>query len=173
MDFNKYIEESNKAFLEATPEQKRVMIAKDVLARMEADNLKASTGKVVAIKNIGSSAPLKEIVNSGIECEVCGKGALLCAIVGRVNEFSYGDIRNEENIHRPTAKYHQKLSEFFPLEQIDLIETAFEGTSYIQVLDNPELIEKAIVFGEKYDYAQGRLKAIMNNIIENKGTFTP
>lgn len=195
MTLTQYVEKTNAAFVAASPEEKRVMIAKDVIKRLDAKNLIAKQGEVVElITNPPLSTnyfnePFQQIINNKeTSCKVCGKGAMLCAYIGRVNKFSFGDTKKWDNgyyhdkiSHRDTFdKVHPKLEEIFTIQQIDLIETAFEGGSYLGTLGG-ELEDKAIEFYEKYSNRDGDgvvdtdklLRKICKNIIKNSGIFIP
>lgn len=193
MKLTTYIEKTNAAFEAASPEEKRVMIAKDVIYRLDAKNLVAQKGEVVSLITytpLSLDDSFQQIVNSkGASCQVCGKGAMLCAYIGRVNKFSLGDTnkwdngyyrdkQNQEDTY--DDKVHPKLEEIFTIQQIDLIETAFEGGSYLNSLDLA-LEEKAIDFYDKYSNRDGDgvintdylLRKICKNIIKNNGAFIP
>jgi hypothetical protein len=47
MKLTTYIEKTNAAFEAASPEEKRVMIAKDVIKRLDVKNLIAKKGEVI------------------------------------------------------------------------------------------------------------------------------
>jgi hypothetical protein len=69
-----------------------------------------------------------------------------------------------------------KLDSIFTKKQLLLIEAAFEQGS--GGLDNyydksDTLHHKAVSFGYQYRFSEERFVAIMQNIIENKGTFRP
>ena len=61
------------------------------------------------------------------------------------------------------------LKKYFTVPQLNLIEIAFEQT---EIFKHP-LKSKAIKFGEQYKHPKSRLRAILNNILENNGVFKP
>lgn len=93
--------------------------------------------------------------------------------VERSDRISFGDTFGS------SRKYTEYLRQFFDLDQLYLIEQAFE------VWNNSEAItmgiadrdraagEAALRFGMKYKTVLNRMKAIMQNIVDNKGTFQP
>ena len=174
MNWKKYVEDSNEIFNNSSKSQKRVMIAQDVIARVEAENLIAKTGTLVEIGDFDDdSLPLKEAINSQeASCSVCAKGSLLCAFVGRVNKFTIDDI-TEDCILSIDGKVHRKLKELFTPVQLDLMEIAFEGKSYLMIAQEDRSIIGALNFYGKYDFQKERLLAIMQNLILNQGTFKP
>ena len=189
--FFKEIENSNEAFALMSKPEKRVQIAKDVIVRIRLDNISAYPGDVVRIpkeiREEKAKQSLKKYLNSeNVQCIACAKGALFCTFVGRVNEFLVGDANVENYV---TDRIHQKLLDIFSLNQLALIETAFEGHKYLRAKVSPKELDKAYKFYNKYEdvfpsgfnlgvstvkeSANKRLIAICENIIRNKGTFKP
>lgn len=192
----------NKAFAKASPEEKRVIIAQDCIARIRAKQIIAKRGRFIGnydevlapLKN----KSLKSVLNVNIpECEVCAKGGLFLSYVGRVNDFKTCriDLGNSRYNNE-----HVKLLELFSLEQLSIIEIAFEGAkfitptfeTYLEEQNFKKLLTKAIDFYKKsgglvkpsgnpidVEYetieldAEKRLIKICKNIIRNKGTFKP
>lgn len=166
----KKIEKSNKKFNSATKAEKRVMIAQDTIERVKANNLIIKRGNFLESSGLffaNEDASFKDFTNSN-ECTVCAKGALFCSFVGRVNAVTNLEaIRNNNWIN---DKPHQKLLEIFSKQQLDLIETAFEGCSYLKQSTEKQH-ERAKSYYYKYNDTNKRLIAICENIIKNKGTF--
>jgi len=71
----------------------------------------------------------------------------------------------------------KKLTPYFPEEQLEMIESAFETKAMIHYNsgtdNNEDSLMPAIMFGEKYRTDRGRMIAITKNIIKNKGVFKP
>lgn len=171
-----YIENSNAKFELADAAKKRVIIAKDVIMRLKTENLVAETGILVGLvsDNATFENSLKNFLNADIEsCEVCAKGALFCSLIGRINKFSIKDI-NSESGNDESNKIHKELKKYFSIEQLDLIEIAFEGDSYLGTQLDDDIIDAAQDFYYEYeDDSNNRLIAICENIIKNKGEFKP
>ncbi len=176
-----YIKETNKAFAEATPAEQRVIIAKDVILRLETKNLLAAKGAFLKegsfdVLNLYTSRiSLKNYLNKNDRnsCVVCAKGALFCSIIGRNNKMTIGAMVNGNGGNNLYSGGHQRLLEYFSREQLDLIETAFEGKSYLNIC-NAKTLQGAIYFyNANLESHYNRLVAICNNIIENQGTFKP
>lgn len=174
------IDDSNQEFEWAPAERKRVMIAQDIIARIDLASLRATTGLIGNINSdFDRQEPAKDFLNGDtISCSVCAKGAIFCSYIGRVNKMSLGELDDIMNGATGTMhdNFHEKLSEIFEEEQIDLIEIAFEGYSILELAayDDSERAE------EFYEQHRGdefspneRLKAICENIIANNGTFIP
>ena len=186
IDFKKYIEDSNAAFEVASPAEKRITIAKDVIVRINAKNLVAKRGSFLNVRSYsgdaGDSVSFKDLLNTELSdeeisdndqsCRVCAKGSLFCSIIGRVNKVTIDQVRNEPFGNNFDDIGHQKLAEYFSKEQIDLIECAFEDTSYLSIV-NEEAAQEAYEFGAKYTNPTDRLIGICENIIAHQGTFIP
>jgi hypothetical protein len=177
--FLRRIETSNKRYEAATPEQKRVIVAKDALTRIELEMINPSHGFVLKIPGVDPDDFVNKKVFNHYNCQACAKGALLVSFVGRFNKF-------HSPLHNASATYasetgHQKLNELFIYDQLALIEYAFEGEFYLygHTLD-PETIARTRKWRNKITVgalvSEGPmllLKAICKNIIRNKGTFIP
>lgn len=185
MTLTQYVEKTNAAFEAASPAEKRVMIAKDVLKRLRSRNLVAESGDIISLNTIEFENGLdsfKDIINLQKGCQVCAKGALLCAYVGRVNKFSVSDTQKWNTASKGENCVHKKLKKLFSMKQLDFIEAAFERSSFLGKISRKE-IEQAFLFYDKYvtinKYGLEEvnnnllLKAICNNIIKNNGTFIP
>lgn len=183
---NVIIKANNKAFDKATPAQKRVIIAEDVIIQLSSKRLKAEAGIYFdskAIQNklndVGGEFELQGLIKETTEpCKVCGIGALFACEVIRNDNFKVnGSDEIAYDIHADNIK--DRLKGIFNGDQLDLIETAFEKRviNDNRLLEgwhgNTELADIAIDFGRKYESDKNRLIAIMKNIIKNKGTFKP
>jgi hypothetical protein len=183
------IEKENEAFLNMSKADKIVRIAEDCIVRIQLNQITASKGNVTRFnESFKSERDLKNIVNDGVTCSACAKGGLFLSYVGRVNNFCYGDLQNKNAIR---DNEHTKLLEIFSVEQLALIEAAFEGKQYLHEISLKGQVRKYRTFfrkhGGTYDYYQGkldfdeadstnensnkRLIAICENIIKNKGVF--
>jgi hypothetical protein len=155
---------------EQTAGEKRVAIAKDALAWIEAGALRPMSGAYVEPmerkdlrKNLAQQ--LRDVVLG--PCEVCAIGALFIAKAVRFGETSVGDYA--------MSHFHDSLRGHFSEKQLALIECAFERGPcgrYEYRLDETEVAE-AIAFYGLDDTAARRLKRILENIIANGGTFKP
>jgi hypothetical protein len=141
--WRKYIERTNAAFLAASPAEKRVTIAKDVLAALDAKRLTAAVG------NYGYFEPTRKfrgeeytnawyadrkefldgdareaILNGDISCQACAIGSVFTCAVARMNEVTIEEMQSAEK--EGMLDY---VKEFFTAEQLDLIECAFEVVS--------------------------------------------
>lgn len=120
---------------------------------------------------------MKTLLNkTGITCTGCAKGGLFTSFVGRANHFKYGEIEDDNQL---ISSEHIKLLEIFSARQLSLIETAFEGSQYLEEYEGKSIsfsqkeYDRAVDFNMDYDDSDERLIAICQNIIDNKGTFKP
>jgi hypothetical protein len=183
-----FIEQSNELFNSMTIEEKKMQIAKDCIKRIEIGQLEPLQGAIISTKAINTfrakkTLSVKEIINDDTmlpTCQVCAKGGLFLAYVGRVNEFSTLsltlDTRNEYNTVNDDE--HKKLLQLFTARELAHIEFAFEGRQCLRYdteskpinFDTLE-IKRILNFKSKYFNPEIRLVEICKNIIRNKGTF--
>jgi hypothetical protein len=164
---------TNKRFKAATKAQKRVMIARDVIKRLEADQYRASQGTWLRIPvhaDLGDDA--QQQLTQGMQCQCCALGAVFASCTVFNDNQTVGVMAGEavlmSNIVGGRKKASNGIMSLFSGEQLELIESAFErgyGT-----YDGTRL---SVAFGERYKYSLPRMIAIMKNIIKNKGTFKP
>lgn len=156
----------------------RVAIAKDVLARL--DQMFIQTGRYIAVVNnrfrVSPGQELQPIVDQlEANCRVCALGGMLLSFIRLFDKIKSDDIEsNLFNCATPTEVY-EPLSEVFEDEQLVLIEAAFEKRDGLPSMYNytEGFLRPAVKFGYQYDDPKDRLKAIMENIVENDGEFKP
>lgn len=176
------IRRNNDKFLNMSKDEKKVEIAKDVLARLEIGNIEARQGcffdfyKKKVIKK-----DLKSVINHPeTVCEVCAKGSFFLALVGRTNDFKTTQVTRGAADNSKNSPTHEKLQEIFTLKELDEIETFFEGESYLKIV-NDKTWHKLFVYRDNViDTLRDKtpeldvtvlLKEICYNIIANKGKF--
>lgn len=198
------IAQDNEKFDNASPAEKRVIVAQDCLIRIDLGQILPETGNFCGLStfeepNIKTNL---DTVSTRV-CRACAKGSLFMAYLGRVNNFDRYELINGND---EDGKPHLKILEIFDLTQLALIEYAFEGKLYIgkdndvnledhyfngvcefreNVIKENNLETRRIdyedychevVFAETGLEIYGKfddlmLRAICNNIIENKGEF--
>jgi hypothetical protein len=138
------------------PENKRVQLAKDVLAQLQIGFLEASQGGYVTIFDSkfdeNSNTQLDEILPEISKCEVCAKGAFFIA----------GVLRNDritcyESYNPGSHKIEHYLRGIFSKRMLDQIEAAFERWE-------PSLFSEV-------PSRSTRLRLIAENLIVSKGNF--
>jgi hypothetical protein len=172
----KRIQRSNKKFESATPAQKIVMVAQDVLALLDLNRIKATHGTYVQLPKGVEKVKAKEDGTCSMQdvfkmselpaCDVCGIGAALLSCTLRLNqvEVDQAYVRagtyfgyNSADCGDKDDQISARAREVFPHRLLREMEQAFENGSF--------------------DYYQvktpkARLRAIYQNLIDNKGCFT-
>lgn len=123
----------------------------------------------------------RDLKTDGATCEVCGIGSVFASMVNIGNQSTCSEFGLNKiwvGYGLSDDKMRNKLDGVFSEEHRVLIETAFEknaglGMDNEGATEEPENLGKAVSFGKKYRLPHNRLKAIMNNIIKNKGEFIP
>ena len=176
----------------------RVAIAKDVLKWIATGEMYVAQSEYVFSDRLISRNDIKENTDlrqklkehrKGGACQVCALGAAFLVAVDRFNEvgcndllgldFTDDDDYDREHLSRlPRKSVTGYLKKFFTSKQMDLIEVAFERTACVvggSDCSDDEL-GKAASFGYNgvmHSTPKQRLESIMNNIVDNKGTFVP
>lgn len=176
------IEKINNIFSKMSKAQQRVEVAKDLIVRLKLDQFRPVEGKMLLISTDKPwLTPMKEVLNTEVKtvCEVCAKGGLLMAYIGRVNKETVLSARHlGNNTNYASGKGNIKLAKIFPMKQISAIEFAYEGKQFL-MRDNRGV---EITFTEKQVQAfkdfrkankskKQRLISIAQNIIDNNGNF--
>lgn len=152
-------------------------LANDVLKLLEAKKIFAETGCLI------SGEWENKHVQNLETCYVCAKGALLVAhadIKQETLEYPIQYITEQQNDRLNFEDYFAGIATY---RQLSMIEAAFELTDFnwrnITKEQDPtweEDMQRAVNWGKSFDYeteTTERLKAIMENIIENNGIFKP
>lgn len=164
------IEKRNKAFNKLSKPEKRVAIAKDVIAALKAKKYIAETGDYLDINikdNKDWNVNQESLCSNDVTCNVCAIGALFTSKVIISNNFNSDYIPSDDVMRK-------ELSSYFSMPQLHLIESAFEGwekgsTTFSGNIPNDNHMEYYFEYNDDND----RMIAIMENIVENKGTFKP
>ena len=180
--------------------QQRVLIAKDVIKQINARKYVAQAGIYCNINDAdftkdvtdGSSAQVKNRLDSIDKCTVCAQGALFMSTIGFANAFQVRSFKTDpwrNGVVAPAEKVKERLSKVFDDYQQAIIETAFEGRDVNEQLKRlfkltfksnetirasyNLLVNSLKDYYHQYDNAESRLLGIMRNIIRNDGTFVP
>jgi hypothetical protein len=178
-----------------TKAEKRVEIAKDVLKQIKADKYKPmcgvwfrdSTGKGLddfLDYNTGQRIDAKKDVVEKLvgTCKVCALGSLFISAIDKYNHTKLDPASGCEAEIFTAVDRNNPLTKWFTARQMLLIENTFEnecGAWCSSVVLNEkeylawdmEVIPAIKEYNSKYPNPTDRLKAIMNNIVRNKGTF--
>ena len=160
-----------------TKAERRVRVAKDVIKQLKFNQRFSTYGwaSIPITIDLNDSAQ-KHIKMLQRECEACALGKCFLSFIKLENKVKmkeiarksfYDDDINAVRITRGTVI--QKLGKLFSEDQLDLIEACFEQTT---VFARSVIPSKALDFTKDLTKEE-RLKAIMLNVIENKGVFKP
>lgn len=165
-----------------------VSIARDVIAQLRAGRYMACTGEYVLPDDTGKSNARynkavyekpntqfqKLLESKTFKCGVCAIGSMFCSVVRKVNEVTVGDLNN----YYDSMNFRDKLLPYFSLQQLGLIESAFEGRrSYADdsgAGDNKASQASNWRYNCENSYSipsNHVLIEICKNIIRNKGVF--
>lgn len=173
---NRRVERANKAFEKMTPSQKRVQIARDVLAQLASKRLVATPGTWLSGKNesdllkstdFEKDTELQKVIGKTKQCTGCALGGMFMCAVERANKLKVGELSDDAqqsgNIeYDDVFKYMER---FFSIDQLHDIESAFErGEGATSSEEGSEWLK------EEED-ASERMRLIMENIVVNKGRF--
>jgi hypothetical protein len=178
----KSIERSNAKFATANRPQRIVMVAKDVLALLTLKRIKARQGNYVKMDKVpenlnietndDGTCQLQDLLKMAAmpTCSVCAIGSAMIASTLRLNEVSvskssltsdYGSLRyffytDDDDSHaRDTEDQMSKRArDVFPEDLLRYMEQAFETGNYGYY---------------RLSSAKGRLVAIYQNLVDNKG----
>lgn len=193
------IAKRNRLFAAADPAEKRVLIAKDVIAQIKLGRYKAATQTWVSpvVRGVGGGYPLRDtttdllmefgadasmrelFLNKQIQaCECCALGAMFMSCTLYNNNQTVEDFEEETNwefderVDGRHGGFSNGLHKFFSRAQLALIEAAYEGG--IGAFEAPTSKQATVYkWADNLPDDKKRLVAIMENIIENEGTFVP
>ena len=159
-----------------------VKIARDVLAQLRLRRYKATPGIYVQI----DSPELTSIINNKscteydktaresfkdffksskkTTCQVCAIGAAFVSLVNIENKCSVDEMCADKSMW-------ERLEKYFGSDNMDLMESAFECYTTNNFSTPYEMQEVAAEWGSQYKNPTDRLRAIMLNVIRNKGDF--
>lgn len=183
----KQIRDRERNFQNMSLARKRVAIAKDVLDSLKTRKIIASAGTYVGgkpedlmslneiwdenksdyvTKDEKDGKQFRDVLveNNLPSCTACAVGSIFMCTVLRHDDITVNDCNSGDD-----ESMRSYLKKFFTRTQLDLMESAFEkgGFGYTNRTEN------AIDFGKLYRTDNERLKAIMENVVRNNGTFNP
>lgn len=187
---NRRVDRDNAAFEKMSPAEKRVQIARDVIAQLNSKRLIAEAGLWLTAdaglfneKDIKSDPEVKDLLSKVKECRGCALGGMFMCAVERANKLKfsqlecgknfepeYDDIGDEAISMNDTFSYMKK---FFTQHQLELIEAAFEQGVGVVYGRGTGPFNQAVDFANDIDDPSIRMRLIMENIIKNKGIFKP
>lgn len=154
--------------------EQRVLIAKDLIARLKARRIVALQGTYVRAligyglipKGANDETDLREVLAKK-KCRACEIGGLFLCALDRHDKLTVGDSYNLNGDHLGDGNFEREyLRQWFSKTTLTNVEAAFEGwEAYIGY--NKSDFSKTM---PKAKPAQ-RMREICENIIRNNGTF--
>jgi len=184
----------NAKFRLGSPEMKRIMIATDVIKYLDAKKIVSAPGTYLLANfarpedmAVEDNKELDSLLKVASNCDVCALGAIFYAAVIRHDNLKIGILSEFDDIAEGDGYFgifsstmFIYLKEFFPQKELCFIEAAFEGNLVNWYDDSDEgdrdysgIIERCREFSKRFEDPEDRMRAIMQNIIDNNGTFTP
>lgn len=164
---------------------KAVAVAKDVIQQLRLKRLHPEGNgyiyspqpipEVAAAFNADSECDLQSVVDVvSQKCGVCAKGALVLSMARLYNNIPLGPLVIVHTVGKIGASNPGEiLGDVFEWDVISLIEAAYEQSYYFANWSDRATAMAATNFGKKYTNPANRLRAIMLNVIKNKGRFVP
>lgn len=198
-----YVAPTIEQYKKMTAAQKRVTIAKDVVAALNSKIYIANhsqyikqmqlDGEVMELGWMGAHRldDIQQALPKIKECEVCAMGACIMSITKYENRLTFDDIgKTTDSMSSTTAEVVQEV---FSANQLAMIEIMFEG--YYSGVEHPitnkicngdnygrdklgaevsgEDAQMCMRFHSKYDNDDKRMRAIMQHIVDNAGDIVP
>lgn len=174
---------TSKQFENLSPAERRVAIAKDVIAQIKCGRYMPDTGIYIEPEDIPGyeATSIQRIFNDIGSCRVCEIGGIILSVTKFRNKLNKEDIgRVSKDLNG--RKINSILKGVFTPKQLFLIECAFEGYNStadryacdkmdVENCFSEEEVSKIDDFRAEYYDDADRMIVIMRNIIKNKGTF--
>lgn len=159
------LKKANAKFAKMSKTQKRVAIAKDVIAQIKCEKFIPETSIYVSFaKPLGpkdEGKELQKLLPLVGECTVCARGALFLSSVRKFNacEFQGVDVVSNTNISFKIERVYdgvcheirsEQESKFFSDYQMSMIESAFERRSMNKNGCEPQgaVLDRCLHFGD-------------------------
>ena len=188
--------EEHKEFNQYPEWIQRVHVAKDVIEQLNNSVYKASKGNYISKVNLNTASfyhtdsettavpdiDVKTTIDKLKSCNVCAMGACILSITKFKNKLKWRTLLAHKNFTEYSPVIEMLQSLFSPY-QLALIEAAFEGRyndsftdRVAKTLGVRRLSDEDELKCRKFNYLNtdfDNLRLIMQNIIDNKGTFKP
>jgi len=170
---------NKEQFETLSPSEKRVEIAKDVVASIRKGQYYACSGVYVhpnyTVDCHDDEQFQNLLKNNEVTCSVCAIGACFMSLIRFTNNLTVGEYHSSSSRFGQDNDFRRRLEEYFPPEQLGLIEAAFEqaeGFALNMGVDSG-LATKAMNFRTDEEDDEDALIRICENITENNGEFIP
>jgi hypothetical protein len=171
----KQIKKWNETFKKASKPEKKILIAKDVLANIKSKKYQPERRNYVNYisDNYNGDDDVQKNFDKIENCECCALGACLISSTKYQNKLTFDDLKYARS---HTDNSWKQLEKIFTPREMAIMEYCFEGDggskvaedTFSYVLDT-NTIQKCEGFYYQHNSPNERLTAICNNIIKNKG----
>jgi hypothetical protein len=154
----------------------RVAIAQDTIEQL--GTLEVTRGTYLTRYTWSEKIPYEDQAQQHIDkiskdCYVCALGACFLSYIRlfndvKVSDLVRGDRQEDLYLYSTSSFIKSRLSQYFTHDQLLLIEAAFEGWRVADYCS-----EQVCDFYDKHPDPKERLRAIMQNVIDNNGEFIP
>lgn len=173
-----------EAFDKLSLNEKRVALAKDVIARINTENFVEYSGQLFrGPASLKTDMNPKTAINNHT-CEVCARGAILCSWIGNFNKVGWDALIKFTPAAPRRTEYDSmffpnQLLEVFDKEMLDNMEAVFEASTYGWHYDQHETQKYVDAFSREVEGEDGgdtvtvgaSIIEIMEHIINNNGEF--
>jgi hypothetical protein len=169
-------------FSKLPSKQRRTLIAKDIIKRINDTQYIASTGRYLNRYDFDAIEGTAQVCNiikkRKVICTVCARGALFLSSVVFRNAFKVASTNDLDFAY--DGKSTKSIGKDFPIKMQAMIETFFEGTTYgnldyniVRDILRYRLETHKNLYNERsyVNIDTYLLLEICNNIIRNKGDF--
>ena len=163
----------------------RIEIAKDALSQLRKGKMRAARGSyfVLDVHQVNRESQVCEVLKTKT-CEVCALGSMFASSINKYNDLIIDQlyIGSSERTNISRNETVNRLSEYFDLHQLNLVELFFEGRNVGDQLWS--MIDRRLSYRYSYDnilrllntylsgwIAKENLIKILQNIIANDGDF--
>lgn len=167
---NKAIENRNKTFSEMTRLEKRIEIAKDVIASVHSKKYVAEQNTYLSLSSRTESCidyTLDNIKQPHVICNVCAIGSMFVS-----------DVLKTDKLKKSFGFHHSSmvktLSNIYSERELRILEMCFEGNDVHDMFveeNETQLRKDARNFRGQFNTPRKRLLGIMENIVKNNGHF--
>ena len=166
--------------------EKALAIAQDVLKNLGGQYV--ARAKVYAAEakwnvpdeDIPTEGELQKALDKMKSCNVCALGACVLSKARLFNDLPITEMFYGGFFELDSEDAYREIEDVFGVTQRAMIESAFERSDMRSFEDDDhddevteDEIEIAKAFGHRYNDAESRMRAIMENIVANGGVFVP
>lgn len=158
-------------FDELSKAQQRVVIAKDLLARLRRRTFTPETSTYLRVTDLNENETDARKAFRGAACRGCQIGGLFLCALDRHNKLAQSDMElirvgRRREWQAGDGALRNYLTQWFTHAELDIVESFFEGW---EDEDGPG---KAGRFAKLVERHGDRMKMIAQNIVDGKGRFS-